>query len=211
MNLKKIISKAPSSPGVYLFGDRRGKPLYIGKAANLRARLRSYLAPGWKENMLREAKTLGWHKLSSDIEALIEESRLIKEYKPRYNILFRDDKNYFFVVITRDKFPRIYLTHQPQGQKSKIKGQKSKVKSQRSKTKNQKSSEYIGPFTDGNSIKRVLRLLRTAFPYCTCSSLTRHKRRCVNAEIGKCLGFCCADIPIRQKDLLRYRANINAI
>ncbi len=190
MDIKKAVKNAPSTPGVYIFRNKKRRILYIGKAANLRARLRSYANPGWKEQMLLVASSVEWEELNSDIEALIRESELVKKHKPHFNILLRDDKNYFFVAFTKDFFPHIYLTHQP--------------------TSDNKTT-YIGPFTDGESIKRVLRLLRRAFPYCTCPTHTRHKRKCVNAEIGKCLGFCCADIPYSKQARLDYRANVTAI
>ncbi|OGZ50434.1 MAG: hypothetical protein A3C83_00120 [Candidatus Ryanbacteria bacterium RIFCSPHIGHO2_02_FULL_47_25] len=207
MDIKKKITNAPQTPGVYYFKDRHKRVIYVGKAANLRARLRSYAQPGWKEDMLREASSITWEELSSDIEALIRESELIKKLKPHYNILMRDDKNYFFVAFTGDEFPRIYLTHQPNKDVGRPNGRP--------------TSKYIGPFTDGNALKQVLRLLRRTFPYCTCSARTRHKRQCVNAELGKCLGFCCVDVAARACDLpdhtvvragrARYRANITAI
>ena len=189
MDFQKIISSAPQTPGIYLFKNRRGKVIYIGKAANLRSRLRSYLRAGWKDEMMKEASSVVWEELSSDIEALIREATVIKEYRPHYNILLRDDKNYFYVVITKEKFPRIYLSHQPFIE----------------------SARYIGPFTDGGSIKRVLRLLRKTFPYCTCPSPARHVRPCVNAEIGKCHGFCCTRGAPTPDDYKTYRANIRAI
>ena len=200
MEIKKITAKAPHTPGVYFFKNRRGRIIYVGKAANLRARLRSYTQPGWKENMLREASSVSWEELSSDIEALIRESELIKKLKPHHNILMRDDKNYFFVAITKDIFPRIFLTHQPDKDIGRPLGR----------------PMSIGPFTDGNALKETLRLLRRTFPYCTCPARTRrahmgHKRRCVNAELGKCLGFCCVDVPARAHDSARYRKNIASI
>lgn len=198
MDIKKDISKAPQMPGVYLFKGKRGRVLYVGKAVNLRARLRSYANLGWKEDMLREAKNVSWEVLSSDIEALIREAELVKKHAPRYNILLRDDKNYFFVAFTHDLFPRVYLTHQP--------SQLLEVELPRGGR-----TSFIGPFTDGESIRRVLQLLRRAFPYCTCSRVVKHKRKCVNAEIGKCLGFCCAKIPHAKKDIAAYTANIAAI
>ncbi len=189
MNLKYVIRKVPSDPGIYIFKGKHGQILYVGKAVNLKARLGSYLRPGWKEGMLREAKSLSWEKLGSDVEALIREAMLIKMHRPRYNIVFRDDKNYFFVAFTRDRFPRIYLTHQPLKEKN----------------------TYIGPFTDGAAIKHVLKLLRRAFPYCTCSNKNLHRRRCINAEIGRCLSYCCVSKPHTKREERLYRANISAI
>jgi len=188
--LSGIIKIAPQSPGVYFFKNEQRRVIYIGKAANLRARLRSYAQGGWKDDMVREADTVEWKELSSDIEALITESSYIKTHKPKYNLVMRDDKNYFFVAFSRDIFPRIYLTHQPG---------------------TDKQAHAIGPFTDGAAIKRVVTLLRRTFPYCTCPPKPKHKRKCVNAQIGKCLGFCCTNMPILPANKKLYTANLAAI
>ncbi len=200
--IKNKIAKAPQTPGVYFFRNARGRVIYVGKAVNLRSRLKSYSRGDWKTEMLREAKSVTWEELGSDIEALISEAGLIKKLKPRYNIWMRDDKNYFFVALTKDKFPRIYLTHQPAEVRF-PRGSRTSPRGNR--------ASFIGPFTDGNALKETLRLLRRIFPYCTCLMQTRHKRKCVNAEIGKCLGFCCAHIPARAGDIARYKSNITAI
>lgn len=188
--IKTKIGKAPHTPGVYFFRDIKKRIIYIGKAANLHARLRSYLRPGWKERMIEEAVSVSWHVLASDIEALIRESELIKTNRPKYNIVFRDDKNYFYVEITGDQFPRLFITHQPT---------------------HIKHSVFVGPFTDGAAIKRVVRFLRNAFPYCTCSSRVPHKRPCINGELGRCLGFCCTVGTKNKNDILLYRKNITLV
>ncbi len=193
--LSNIINLAPQSPGVYFFKDKRGLVIYIGKATNLRARLRSYTKGGWKDDMVREASTVEWKELASDIEALITESSYIKSKKPKYNLVMRDDKNYFFVGFSKNIFPRVYLTHQP-------------LNFEHSK---ENSASFIGPFTDGASIKRVIMLLRRIFPYCTCPYGRKHKRLCVNAQIDKCLGFCCAEISLTSANKKHYTANISAI
>lgn len=190
---RKDFKKAPNGPGIYFFKDKNGKILYIGKAANLRLRLLSYadlktLGPA-KERMIKEAARVEWRRLESEVEALIEEALAIKQFKPRYNIVFRDDKQYLFVGFSKEKFPKIIVTHQKK-----------------------KNFEYIGPFTEGVSLRTVLQSLRRIFPYCTCKE--RHKRPCVRSEIGRCLGICCADEKFfedakeREKN---YRKNIRAI
>src|SRR3989338_5253242 len=170
-----LSKKIPINPGVYTFRSRGGIPLYIGKASNLRKRLVSY----WRRNvsdkikmMLAEATKVDWIETGSEIDALIKEAELIKAYITKYNILMRDDKNYFCVGITKEKFPRIFITHQPFAS-----AQRQKIK------------EYIGPFTSGAALKSTLRLLRSVFPYCTCTEV--HKRPCLNSEIGHCPGYCC--------------------
>ncbi len=188
------------NPGVYLFWSGR-KPLYIGKAGNLKQRLNSY----WQKNagqkiilLLAEATRLELQKTESEIEALIIEAELIKKYRPKYNILMRDDKNYFYVGITKEIFPKIFLTHQPL-----TKNLESRILNLERKTENHHihfpisrfqipDSRFIGPFTGGTALKTTLKLLRRIFPYCTCKK--PHKRPCLNAEIGRCLGYCCIRI-----------------
>src|SRR3989338_8503302 len=89
----------PTSSGVYFFLDSKGKRVYIGKAVNLRNRLRDH-------KMLGKADSVDWQETSSEIEALILESQWIKKYKPKYNIAMRDDKNYAYILITNEEFPK---------------------------------------------------------------------------------------------------------
>ena len=183
--LIKKIKNTPLSSGVYFFLDKNGKPLYIGKALNLMSRLKSYLDSNNQRisKMLSLAIDIDYKKTYSEIEALILESQLIKKLKPIFNIKMRDDKQYFYVGITRstssgqarEKFPKIFLTHQPQKHEFQY--------------RHIDISSFIGPFTDGVALKTTLRLLRRIFPYCTCKQ--RHNNFCLNYHIGKCLGVCC--------------------
>ena len=200
MSIKYDSKKILSTPGIYIF--YQGKtPIYIGKAADLKKRLASYFRAnaGGKVWQLREEATkLEWRELSSEVEALIEEASLIKRYQPKFNVLLRDDKNYFYVGLTKETFPRIFLTHQPTIPLI--------------RTNKGYSKKYIGPFTNGNAIKSTLKLLRRVFPYCTCVEL--HKRRCLNAQIERCLGFCCDKNKLQtanNKLQNEYRKNIKNI
>lgn len=184
------IKNAAKEPGVYIFYDKRA-PIYVGKASNLRSRLRSYLAPGdfnpapfdnslqskrcgVKNARLQESATrLELLPLRSEIEALLKESELIKKFDPPYNVLWRDDKSYFYVVFTKEKCPRIFISH------------KNLLNSRFQIL----DSNFIGPFTEGRALRLVLRMLRRRFPYCTCPQ--PHLRTCLNAQIGNCFGFCC--------------------
>lgn len=169
MSIQKPAS-FPSEPGVYQF-KKAGRLLYIGKAADLKKRLSFYFRKNAGEKIRRlreEATSLVWTQTLSEIEAFIKEAELIKKYHPRYNVLMRDDKNYFFVGITREEFPRIFITHQP---------------------RKELNARFIGPFTSGGALTTTLKLLRRTFPYCTCK--TSHKRPCLNSQIGRCPGFCC--------------------
>ncbi|TSC68485.1 MAG: hypothetical protein G01um101466_440 [Parcubacteria group bacterium Gr01-1014_66] len=184
----------PSTPGVYIF-SRHKKPLYIGKAAYLKKRLASYFAKNANQKaqlLCKEADALTWTEATSEIEALITEALLIKKHLPKYNILMRDDKSYFYVGITRDRFPRIFTVHQL-------------------KTAEIKSyARMIGPFTSGRILREVLWCLRGIFPYCTC--LRPHPRLCTNAHIGRCLGYCCVkNTPISADQETQCQTNVTRI
>src|SRR3989344_192884 len=104
-------SKIPHQPGVYIF-KAQNKPLYIGKAADLRNRLNSYFTKKRGdpkiELLIQSAKKIEWQITNSEIEALILESQLIKKFDPKFNIKLRDDKRYFYVAVTKENFPKIY-------------------------------------------------------------------------------------------------------
>lgn len=168
--LKEALKSIPTKPGVYLF-YQAGSPIYIGKAASLRSRLASYIKTEDPriQKMISSAAKVDFIETQSEIEALILESQLIKQKRPMFNIMLRDDKRYFYVEFSKDELPRLTLTHQPKGKNA------------------------IGPFTDGAALKGTLRLLRTLFPYCTCTQ--KHHNYCLNHHIGKCLGICCLKHP----------------
>ena len=192
------IKGAPGDSGVYIFRQSKDV-LYIGKASNLKNRLKSYLkATDLKTQSLhKEADNLEYTVLRSDIEALIEESRLIKSLKPKYNVLWMDDKSYFYVYFTNDIFPKIYIGHE---RPRRIMNNESGIKQKTLNSSFVIRHSRIGPFTDGGSLRVVMKILRRQFPYCTClrqgygkASLSGHShlRDCLNAQIGKCLGICC--------------------
>lgn len=141
---KGKIIKLPKAIGLYAFSDGK-KILYIGKAVNIKERIKQH------KELLGLAKQLGYIETDSEIKALILEANLIKKYQPKYNIVWRDDKNYFYVGITKEDFPRIFWTHQI----------KLKPKTYNLKPK------YIGPFIEGTALKRTLTYLRKVFPYYT--------------------------------------------
>lgn len=149
-------------------------PLYIGKAADLKKRLTSYFRANASDKVRRlreEATTLEWIELDSEIEALIREAELIKQHLPKFNVLLRDDKSYFYVAFTKEEFPRVFAVHKTNLDRARYR-------------------RVVGPFTSGSALRATLKLLRRTFPYCTCT--TAHKRPCLSAEIGRCPGFCCA-------------------
>ncbi len=164
----------------------------------MKLRLLSYadlktLGPA-KAQMVQEAKKIEWRELESEIEALIEEAAAIKHFRPKYNIVFRDDKQYLFVGFSREKFSKIFTTHQRKSAFAKA------------------SADYVGPFTEATSLKIVLKSLQKIFPYCTCREW--HKRPCQRYEIGRCLGICCADWKFfadAKERKQNYKTNIRAI
>ncbi len=194
--IKEKIKTAPKTPGVYIFYEKR-EILYIGKASSLRNRLKSYLKAGdFKNDRLHENATdLKFIVLRSEIEALIEEAKLIKKYNPPYNVLWRDDKTYFYALFSREKFPRISVVHKNQLHTG---GDKPMA------------SDVIGPFTEGRALRLVLKMLRRYFPYCTCPK--PHFRICLNAQIGNCFGFCCKNgAEPATEQIKKYGKNIRII
>ncbi len=194
--IKEKIKTAPKAPGIYVFYEKK-KILYIGKASSLRNRLKSYLKAGdFKNDRLHENATdLKFIVLRSEIEALIEEAKLIKKYNPPYNVLWRDDKTYFYALFSREKFPRISVVH-----KNQLPADERKPS----------ASDIIGPFTEGRALRLVLKMLRRYFPYCTCQK--PHFRVCLNAQIGNCFGFCCEkDAEPAAGQIKKYRKNIRII
>ena len=111
-NVLEYIKEIPQTPGVYMFLDEHKTPLYVGKAIKLRSRILSHIRSPQKPRFLEETADIQVRETESEIEALVLEARLIKEHKPRYNVVMRDDKQYFYVAFTRDMFPRIFIAHQ---------------------------------------------------------------------------------------------------
>src|SRR3989344_3643671 len=183
----KLKIKIPKKSGVYFFKNKKREILYIGKAADLRNRLRFYFSKGVKDarilGMLKNATGVSWQKTDSEIEALILESQLIKKHRPAFNILMRDDKQYFYVSFTKEVFPKVLISHQ---------------------------QKDIGPFTDGGALKTTLKFLRRIFPYCTCKE--KHNNYCLNYHLGNCSGFCCLKSDKSQaEDKKNYHNNIKSI
>ncbi len=191
-NVKKI----PKNSGVYFFRDKNRRVLYIGKAANLKNRLNSYfnknLGNPRLQKMLETAKSIDWQETGSEIEALILESQLIKKCRPPFNIMLRDDKQYFYIGFTKEDFPKLIVTHQPSHPKP-----------------HTLYPSFIGPFTDGTALRVTLKLLRRIFPYCTCKQ--KHNNYCLNYHIGNCSGFCCLKKEASAKEINSYKKNIVAI
>lgn len=160
----------PTTPGVYLFLDENLKAIYIGKANNLKNRLRSYfLEKGLGEKtgqMLAHAKSVDLIRVESEFEALLLESRLIGKYKPKYNIAARDDKSPLYIIITNEAFPRVRT-----GRKTEL-------------GKFPKNSKVFGPFPSSSTARNMLKRLRRIFPFC--ESKGDKGRPCLHSHIGLC-------------------------
>ena len=191
---KEKINKLPKESGVYCFSAGR-KILYIGKAVNIKERVKNHFRqPVYRDNLfLNQVLKIGFIKTDSEIEALILEVNLIKKYQPKYNIIWKDDKNYFFVVKTKGDFPRIFITHQPN-----------------------KNSEYVGPFVDGKALKETLKVLRRVFPYRSCGSPSDKlpKKTCLWYHLGRCPAPCLFNSKILEvskiKEKLKKEVQKNA-
>lgn len=201
-------ARLPSSPGVYVFKNSESVPIYIGKASKLKTRVASYFQKDWqaqnpqKRGFLEHASSLEIHPTQSEIEALVLESRLIKTYKPKYNIAMRDDKQYFYVAFTKEVFPKLVITHQ---------GEKMQRTKETRLWKLEIGNSLIGPFTDGRALKITLRLLRKVFPFCTCGK--PHKRFCLNYHLGIDAGYCCVinETSQQKKNAREYKNNVTHI
>jgi excinuclease ABC subunit C len=190
---KNKISKIPPLTGAYCFKNK--KILYIGKAVNIQERVKNHFQqPGFREDILLDkTKKVGFIKTDSEIEALVLEAKLIKKYQPKFNVIWRDDKNYFFVKRTNEDFPQVFITHQI-------------------KNKN----NYIGPFVDGKALKQTLKILRKIFPYRSCKHLP--KKPCLWYQLDRCPAPCIlssgagSQIPSAKTKIKReVKANVKII
>jgi excinuclease ABC subunit C len=185
MDLTEKIRTIPLRPGVYLYKNAEGEVIYVGKAKNLRARVRSYFQEGVGEanaktgSLLREAVDVEYIVVDNNKEALALENNLIKQKKPRFNILLRDDKTYPYIKLTLgERFPRVYVTRRLR----------------------KDGSNYYGPYFPGNLAYRIVDLIHRSFLVPSCKvDLTRyHLRPCLQFYIKRCLGPCVQDLTTPQ-------------
>ncbi len=189
----------PKTSGVYCFKNARGV-LYIGKAASLKARVKNHLStPTWHDNhFVDQATHIGYIETESEIDALLLESQLIKKYQPRYNIMLRDDKQYFYVGFSKDTLPILRITHQPNTSPP-------RPLSLPRRGGDRGGEVAIGPFTDGGALKTVLRYLRKAFPYYT---QPHRKLPCTYCHIDLCPGPT-PNIQEYRKNIAKIKAVLN--
>lgn len=169
--------RLPKEPGVYIFRDSQGEVIYIGKAKNLRTRVRSYFASSDKSPktkvLISHINDIDHIVVRNEVEALLLENQLIKKHAPKYNINLKDAKTYAYIRITEERFPKIHST--------------------RSITR---KGTYFGPFTDGSARNEVIQLVVRLFQIRTCRRLP--KRACLNKHIGLCTAPCIGEVDREQ-------------
>ena len=180
MDLLEKIRLLPTKPGVYLYKNAEGEIIYVGKANNLRSRVRSYLLETSQANaktgsLMREAVDIDYILVANEHEALALENNLIKQRKPRFNILLRDDKTYPYVKLTlADRYPKVFVTRRLR----------------------KDGSAYYGPYFPGNLAYRVVELIHRSFllPSCKVDLSRYHARACLQYYIHRCLGPCVQEL-----------------
>jgi excinuclease ABC subunit C len=201
-DLRKRIAQSPTSPGVYRWLDKKGDVLYIGKAKSLRNRLKSYLQKEkkqspWKDMLCRQIAAFDFTVTSNELEALILETNLIKEVRPKYNVLMKDDKNYVYVKVTvQERFPRVEIVRRMEEERAK----------------------YFGPYLQAWQTERTLQMLHEVFGYRACrrSVETLNKdsktprfqdsKPCLDFHIGRCNGLCVGNVTKEE-----YRSRIEEV
>jgi len=176
MDLQQKIRTLPTSPGCYLYKNAEGEVIYVGKAKNLRARVRSYFLDASQANaktgtLMREAVEVDYITVANEHEALALENNLIKQRKPRFNILLRDDKTYPYIKLTMaDRYPKVFVTRRLK----------------------KDGSAYFGPYFPGNLAHRLVDLIHRSFliPSCKVDLSRYHPRACLQYYIKRCLGPC---------------------
>ncbi|MDO4813838.1 MAG: excinuclease ABC subunit UvrC [Gemella sp.] len=172
--LKKKLELLPESPGCYLYKDKYGEYIYVGKAKVLKNRIKSYFTGSLNrktQSLVNKIVDLEYIIVNSEKEALLLENNLIKKYRPYYNIKLKDDKSYPYLMITREKHPRLLLT--------------------RKYRKNSKDI-YFGPYVDVKSANNLKKIIDKIYPLRKCNPI--EKRACVYYQIGECIGPCAKNI-----------------
>src|SRR5271154_4069373 len=185
MELREKVANLPLEPGVYLFQDAAGKILYVGKANSLRGRVKSYfLESRWLDaktgSLVREVADMEYIVVDNEREALALENNLIKQHKPKFNVLLRDDKTYPYIQYTAfEKYPRVYVTRRL----------------------NKDGSIYFGPYFPARLAYQMVHLIHKHFlvPSCTVDLTRTHARPCLQYYIHRCLGPCVAGLVTDQR------------
>jgi excinuclease ABC subunit C len=189
---EEILKSLPTKPGVYIYKNAAGKVIYVGKAVNLRSRVRSYFHESSQHvpktrSLVKEIADLEFIVAGSELEALLLENTLIKKHQPRFNVRLKDDKRYPYIKVHwQDPFPRVTTTRQVL----------------------EDGARYFGPYTDAQAAYQTLDLVRRIFPYLTCTRvITGHdERACLYYHIGRCSAPCIGAV-----NQAEYRAIIQGL
>lgn len=188
MTVKEKIALFPHSPGVYRYYDAAGNVIYVGKAKDLHKRVAQYFVPPERLTlktavMVSKIADAQYSVVDTEADALLLENNLIKQYKPKYNILLKDSKTYPWICVSADEFPKVFLTRRI-------------VKD---------GSRYFGPYSSVLHARNLLELFASLYPLRTCNNkitsdsiLRRKFRPCLNYHIGRCRGCCIGDISARE-------------
>ena len=175
MDLREKVAQLPLLPGVYLYKDAGGRVIYVGKAKSLRARVRSYfseerLADVKTGTLVSEARDIDYITVDNEKEALALENNLIKQWKPRFNVLLRDDKTYPYIKLTNERYPRVFVTRRLK----------------------KDGASYFGPYFPANLAHRLVHFIHRHFlvPSCKVDFGRRHAKPCLQYHIHRCLGPC---------------------
>ena len=188
--LKEKIEKLPETPGVYIFKNENENILYIGKAKNIKKRVKQHFQKQqkWIWDFIEDIADVEVLECENEKEAMLLEAELIKRYQPKFNIEWKDDKNYFFVGITKEDFPRVFWTHQIKRKAQSAKRKATTQKSKLSTTHYSLLTNYLGPYVKGTDLKRFLAEIRRILPFRTCKNLP--KKPCLYYHLGVCLAPC---------------------
>jgi excinuclease ABC subunit C len=189
--IKRRLKAVPETPGVYLFRDNRSQVIYVGKALRLRDRLRSYFTPGYAPTaqvaeLIRKAHDFEFVTTANEVEALVLENDFIKNYRPRYNIRLKDDKNYLYLKVpVNEEFPRVHYSRRVL----------------------KDGALYFGPYTSALSLRSTVKSIRQLLPFRTCSDeIFKQGKVCLDFHIKRCPGPC--ERRITSED---YKARINEV
>ena len=184
-NIKLILKTLPEKPGVYRFYDDKGTVIYVGKAKRLKRRVSSYFNKDHDSPKVRmlvtKIRDIETVVVDSEWEALLLENSMIKQFKPRYNIMLKDDKSYPWIAVTREEFPRVFPTRRP----------------------DPATMHLFGPYSSVKQMNILLDLIHEMFPLRNCKILRNHDRPCIQYQIKKCAAPCCGLI-----NAADYQANI---
>lgn len=187
-DIKTKLRNLPKKPGIYTFRDKNEKVIYIGKALSLKHRVSSYFQNSPKdpktEKLIAEIANVEYQVVNSEFEALLLEAKLIREYRPYYNILGKDGHRYVYLAISKKPFPALFLTRHPEKENNLL--------------------DWYGPFPSVRDTQMILKTIRRIFPFC--QSRKKLKSPCFYHHLNLCPGVCAHDVPDYPKTIGKIRA-----